>query len=162
MRPEGIQQIVDLMKLQYEFARSGQGWNEYAAAREKIAARMGRAPETFPGTPDDPYWQFIRRLYFHDPAPTLRRLHLPTLALFGELDNNILAEKNRAAWETALKTAGNRDYTLRILPKANHLLLEAKVGSNAEMPSLQRFTPAYFTTIHEWLARRVRGFRASR
>jgi uncharacterized protein len=162
MRPEGIQQIVGLMKLQYEFARSGQGWNEYTTAREKIAARMGRAPDTFPGTPDDPYWQFIRRLYFYDPAPTLGRLQVPTLAVFGELDNNIVAEKNRAAWETALKTSGNRDYTLRILPKANHLLLEAKVGSNPEMPSLQRFVPAYFSTIQEWLAQRARGFRASR
>jgi pimeloyl-ACP methyl ester carboxylesterase len=162
MRPEGIQQIVRLMKLQYEFARSGQGWNEYIAAREKMIARIGRAPDTFPGTQDDPYWQFIRRLYFYEPAPTLRRLQVPTLALFGELDNNIIAEKNRAAWETALKTGGNRDYTLGILPKANHLLLEAKVGSNAEMPSLQRFVPAYLTTVQEWLAQRARGFRASR
>ena len=101
-------------------------------------------------------------MYFYDPAPTLRQLQVPTLALFGELDNNILAEKNRAAWEAALKAGGNRDYTLRILPKANHSQLEAKVGSNAEMASLQRFVPAYFTTIHDWLAKRVRGFGPSR
>lgn len=162
LRPEGVQQIVGLMKLQYDFARSGRGWDEYAAAREKIVARLGRAPDTFPGTPDDPYWQFIRRLYFYDPAPTLRRLQVPTLALFGELDNNILAEKNRSAWEAALKTGGNRDFTLRILPKANHLMLEAKSGSNAEIPSLQRFVPAYSATVQEWLAKRVRGFRASK
>jgi uncharacterized protein len=162
LRPEGVQQIVGLMKLQYEFARSGRGWDDYAAAREKIVARLGRAPDTFPGTPDDPYWQFIRRLYFYDPAPTLRRLQVSTLALFGELDNNILAERNRSAWEAALKTGGNRDYTLRILPKANHLMLEAKSGSNAEIPSLQRFVPAYSATVQEWLAKRVRGFRASK
>jgi len=55
-------------------------------------------PDSFPGAPEHPYWQFIRRLYFYDPAPTLRQLHVPTLALFGELDNNIIAAKNRAAW----------------------------------------------------------------
>jgi hypothetical protein len=49
------------------------------------------------------------------------------------MDNNIMAEKNQAAWEPALKAGGNRDYTLRILPKANHLQLEAKAGSNAEL-----------------------------
>jgi uncharacterized protein len=162
LRPEGVQQIVGLMKLQYEFARSGRGWDDYTAAREKIVARRGRAPDTFPGTPDDPYWLFIRRLYFYDPAPTLRRLQVSTLVLFGELDNNILAERNRSAWEAALKTGGNRDYTLRILPKANHLMLEAKSGSNAEIPSLQRFVPAYSATVQEWLAKRVRGFRASK
>ncbi len=52
---------------------------------------MGAAPDTIPGTPDHPYWQFIRRLYFYDPVPTLRQLQVPTLALWGELDNNILA-----------------------------------------------------------------------
>lgn len=163
MRPQGIEQILGLMKLQYEFARTGQGWDQYAAAREKIAARLGAAPPgTFPGTPDHPSWQFIRRLYFYDPAPTLRQLQTPTLALFGELDNNIVAEKNKAAWEAALKAGGNRAYTLRILPKANHIQLEAKIGSNAEMASLRRFVPAYFTTIREWLAKRIRGFGASR
>ena len=101
-------------------------------------------------------------MYFYDPAPTLRQLQVPTLALFGELDNNILAEKNRAAWEAALKAGGNRDYTLRILAGANHAQLEAKVGNNAEMASLQRFVPAYFATIEEWLAKRIRGFGPSR
>jgi pimeloyl-ACP methyl ester carboxylesterase len=163
MKPQGIEEIVGLMKLQYQFARTGHGWDEYAATRAKIAARLGGSPpDTFPGTADHPYWQIIRRLYFYDPAPTLNRLQVPTLALFGELDNNIVAEKNQAAWEAALKAGGNRDYTLRILPKANHLQLEAKVGSNAEMASLQRFVPAYFRTIQDWLAKRIRGFGTSR
>jgi pimeloyl-ACP methyl ester carboxylesterase len=161
MRPEGLAQLVGLMKLQYEFARTGEGWGDYAAAREKVAARLGgKPPDAFPGTPDHPYWQFIRRLYFYDPAPTLRQLQVPTLALFGELDNNIVAEKNKAAWEAALKAGGNPDYTLRILPKANHLQLEAKVGSSAEMASLQRFVPEYSATVKDWLAKRVRGFGA--
>jgi len=159
LRPQGIEQIVGLMRLQYDFARTGQGWKQYASAREKIAARMGTPPGSFPGTPDDPYWQFIRRIYFYDPTPTLRQLKLLVLALFGELDNNIMPEKNKAAWEAALSAGGNRDYTLRILPKGNHLQLEAKVGSNQEMPSLQRFVPAYFSTIQGWLAQRIPGFR---
>jgi pimeloyl-ACP methyl ester carboxylesterase len=158
MKPETVEQIVGVMKLQYEFARTGQGWDAYAAAREKLASRLGRPPDTFPATADHPYWGFIRRLYFYDPAPTLRRLQVPTLALFGELDNNIVAEKNKAAWDSALSVAGNRDYTSRILPRANHIQLEAKVGSNAEMPSLHRFVPVYSATVREWLARRIRGF----
>jgi len=109
-----------------------------------------------------PYLQFIRRLYFYDPAPTLRQLQVPTLALFGELDNNIVADKNKAAWETALKAGGNRDYTLKVLPKANHYQWEAKVGSNGEMASLKRFVPEYYTTIQDWLAKRIRGFRTEK
>jgi pimeloyl-ACP methyl ester carboxylesterase len=162
MPAQAVDQIVGLMKLQYEFARTGQGWDEYAATRQRIVAKMGPAPDSIPGTPDHPYWQFIRRSYFYDPVPTLRQLQTPTLALWGELDNNILADKNRAAWEAALKASGNRDYTLKILTKANHAQFEAKAGSNAEMKSLQRFVPDYFTTIQDWLARRIRGFAAPR
>ena len=70
--------------------------------------------------------------------------------------------KNKAAWDAALKVSGNRDYTLRILPKANHSQWEAKVGNNAEMASVTRFVPEYFTTIQEWLGKRLPGFDRSR
>jgi uncharacterized protein len=158
MPRETVEAIIAVLKLQYEFARTGEGWDEYAAAREKLAARLGKPPDTIPGTPDHPHWKVIRRTYFYDPVPTLRQLQVPTLALWGELDNNILAEKNKSAWEAALKTGGNRDSTLKILPKANHAQWEAKIGSNAEMKSLQRFVPAYFTIVEDWLANRIRGF----
>jgi pimeloyl-ACP methyl ester carboxylesterase len=157
MRREVVAHIVDVMTLQAGYARTGDGWEAYAAAREKLAARLGRPPANFPATQDDPYWQFIRPMYRYDPSPTLRQLQVPTLALFGELDNNILPEKNTAAWEAALKAGDHRDYTLRTLPKANHIQLEAQVGNNAEIASLRRFVPLYYTTIHEWLARRVPG-----
>jgi len=154
-----VADITGLIGLQYDFARTGKGWEAYAAARATLVARMGAPPETaFPSTPDHPQWQAIKRTYFYDPTPTLRQLRVPTLAIWGELDNNIVAEKNRPAWERALKAAGNRDYTLVVLPKANHAMLEAKVGSNAETKSLQRFVPAYFTTVNGWLARHLQGF----
>jgi hypothetical protein len=83
-------------------------------------------------------------------------LRVPVLALFGALDNNILAEKNKNAWESALKERGNADYTLQILPNGNHYCLEAKIGNNGEIPSLKRFVPAYVSTIRDWLAKRIR------
>jgi uncharacterized protein len=161
MKPPMVSAIVGLLKLQYEFARTGQGWEEYAAARQKLAAQMGPPPESFPGTPDHPYWQTIKRSYFYDPGPIIRQLRLPVLAIFGELDNNIVAEKNKSAWEAGLKAGGNRDYTLVILPKANHLQFEATAGSNAEMPSLKRIVPAYFSTVQNWLAKRLPGLNGS-
>ncbi len=158
MKPQTIDRIISVMTLQYAFARTGEGWDEYMAARGALAGRLGSPPETFPARRDHPLWQMMRRLYLYDPAPTIRQLQTPTLALFGELDNNILAEKNKAAWQAALEAGGHPDYTLRILPKANHIQLEAKVGNNAEMATLQRFVPEYFSTIQEWLAKRIPGF----
>jgi hypothetical protein len=94
-------------------------------------------------------------------VPTLRQLQTRVLGLFGELDNNILAEKNKNVWETALKEGGNRDYTLRILSRANHEMFAANVGNNKEMPSLQGFVPEYMTAVLDWLAKRIRGFQVA-
>ena len=151
------------MMLQYEYLRTGQGWERYIAARNKISTQMGgNPPETFPSRPDHPYLQFIRPLIVYDPAPALRAIRLPVLALFGELDNNIVPEKNRAAWEAALRASSHPDYTLRILPKANHAMLDAKAGNNAEMKSLQRFVPAYSEVVLDWLSKRLEGFAVQR
>lgn len=156
MKPDTVAAIISIMKLQYEYARTGEGWDEYAAARDKLAARIGQPPETMPGAKDDPHWDTLRRTYFYDPAPVLRRLEVPVLALFGELDDNILAVKNERAWEAALKAGRHPDYTMRILPEANHYLWDASPGTSAEMASLQRFAPEYFAMVREWLGKRVR------
>ena len=63
----------------------------------------------------------------------------------------------RTGREAALKAGGHPGYTLRIIPRANHLHLEAKTGSNPEMATLQRFVPEYFSTVRSWLASRVEG-----
>jgi pimeloyl-ACP methyl ester carboxylesterase len=150
-----IDNVVGLMKLQYDYARTGNGWDAYAAKRAQMVARMGQAPASFPDTPVDPYWESIRRIYFYDPAPTLRRLTTPALGVWGELDNNIIAEKNKSAWDEALRAAGNRDYTLKILSKADHSQWEARTGSNEEMKSLNGFVPEYQSTVRDWIAHHV-------
>jgi pimeloyl-ACP methyl ester carboxylesterase len=155
MPEQAVDDIIGLMTLQYEYARTGNGWEAYAARRAQLVAKMGQAPPSIPGTPDDPYFGFIRRIYFYDPGPTLRRLTTPTLGIWGELDNNIVAEKNKAAWDAALSAAGNRDYTLKILPKADHAQWEAQTGSNEEMKSLNGFVPEYQATVRDWVAHHV-------
>jgi hypothetical protein len=72
--------------------------------------------------------------------------------------NNIVANKNKAAWDAALSVARNQDYTLVVLPRANHSQWEAKVGNNGELPTLSGFVPGYFTTINDWLAKRIRAY----
>jgi pimeloyl-ACP methyl ester carboxylesterase len=157
MPAPAVGRVIDLMTVQHEFARTGRGWDRYAAQRTALASRMGGPPESFPGTPDHPRWQSIRRLHFYDPAPTLRRLRVPTLAIFGQRDNNIMPEKNAAAWKVSLEAGGHRDYELHVLDSANHFQLEAVRGTNAEIATLQRFVPGYRKTIEDWLIPRLGG-----
>ncbi len=151
-----ISEMVRLFQLQCAYARTGEKWEEYMAAIQKLSARMGGSPpKNVPTTRDDPFWEFMRRTYFYDPVPTLEKLRCPTLAIFGGLDNNVLPEKNQAAWEGALKRGGNPDYKTVVLAGADHIMMAARVGSSAEMPSLQRLVPEYSTTIGNWLAARI-------
>ena len=152
-----IAEAVALTKLSYDFARTDRGWNEYLAARKKLENKAWLPYIGAPATRDDPQWALMRLVYFYDPIPTLKKVRCPTLAFFGGLDLNVLPEKNKAKWKSALEEAGNRDYTLLILPKGNHVLMEAKAGSTEEFPSLQRFLPEYFTTVLNWFSRRIRG-----
>src|SRR5205085_9610056 len=71
-RPEVIEQIISLMRLEYRFAQTGEGWEEYIAARQQLATRFGGVPPpNFPGTQEDPLWRTMRAFYFYDPGPTL-------------------------------------------------------------------------------------------
>jgi len=77
------------------------------------------------------------------------------MAIFGGLDNNVLPEKNQAAWEGALKRGGNPDYETVVLAGADHIMMAARVGSSAEIPSVRGRVPEYSTTIGNWLAARI-------
>lgn len=71
--PPMIDQIVELVRLQYEYLHTGQGWENYLAARERIVTRMGgNPPEAFPATQDSPWLRFIRPLILYDPGPPIR------------------------------------------------------------------------------------------
>jgi pimeloyl-ACP methyl ester carboxylesterase len=153
-----VAEAVSLIKLAYNYARTGERWDEYLAARRNLENRSWLPYIGAPATRDDAQWVLMRLTYFYDPIPALKNVHCPTLAFFGGLDVNVLPEKNKTKWETALKESGNRDYTLLTLAEGNHVLMEAKTGSTEEFPSLQRFLPEYFGTLRTWMSHRIRGF----
>jgi dienelactone hydrolase len=62
-----------------------------------------------------------------DPAPVLRRLSVPTLALFFGLDVQVLAEQNADPMRDALADAGV-DAEVRVLDGLNHLMQPAETG----------------------------------
>ena len=82
-------------------------------------------------------------------------MHWPVLVLLGELDANAPAKVSAAIFERGLDKGGNRDYSVRILPKANHGLFEAETGYSVEWPRLKRYVPGYMDGITDWLLKRV-------
>ena len=91
-----------------------------------------------------------------DSVPLWEKVTCPVLAFFGELDWTVPPEPNRKALENALSKAGNKDYTIVVLPKANHLFLKAETGVQTEYPQLKNFIPAYFDSMKDWLSTRIK------
>jgi hypothetical protein len=65
---------------------------------------------------------------------------------------------NRPALERALAKGGNRDVTIKVMPKANHLYQEAKTGDVSEYTSLEKqFVPDLVPTLTAWIQQHVKG-----
>lgn len=93
-------------------------------------------------------------MYFlaYDPRPTLRRVHVPVLALDGSLDLQVPPKQDLASIDTALKRGGNRDYRVVELPGLNHLFQPAKTGSPSEYAAIeQTFSPDALQIIADWI-----------
>jgi pimeloyl-ACP methyl ester carboxylesterase len=149
-----IEEAIAYQKLDDAFTRTGEGWDRLQAAYQKAAARKAEWVEP-PRPKDDWFRPFYRAIMDHDPVPDLEQLRCPVLAFFGEVDVDVPPEPNKTLMERALVAAGNRDQTIVVLAKANHLFLQAQTGVKTEYPRLRTFVPGYFDTMASWLRRQA-------
>jgi pimeloyl-ACP methyl ester carboxylesterase len=92
----------------------------------------------------------------YDPKPALEQVKCPALFLFGELDTQVPTKTHRMAIWDILKKSGNNDYTLKVIPRANHLFQCANTGSPSEYMSLEKqFVPGFLEFISDWVLKRV-------
>jgi fermentation-respiration switch protein FrsA (DUF1100 family) len=104
---------------------------------------------------NSPWFRFFLT---HDPAPVLRRVSVPVLALFGELDLQVPPGQNLPEIEAALREGGNADATVLELPGLNHLFQTAATGSPMEYPGIEEtISPAALEAISEWIRERTSG-----
>jgi len=97
-----------------------------------------------------------RRYLDFDPAKYWRQVKVPVLVVYGELDTQVDVKESQRIISRAHTKAQNRDHTVVVFPKANHILLEADRGCPDEYPRLSRIVPGYFNTLITWVLRRVR------
>jgi pimeloyl-ACP methyl ester carboxylesterase len=96
---------------------------------------------------------WYRYLLRYDPAPALRQLRIPVLAVNGSLDLQVPAKENLPAIRAALKN--NRDATIVELPGLNHLFQPATTGAVGEYRDIETtIAPAALDTMTEWIRKR--------
>jgi pimeloyl-ACP methyl ester carboxylesterase len=86
-----------------------------------------------------------------DPAPALRALRCPVLALFGERDLQVLPAQNEAPVAAALRDAGVKA-TVRTMPGLNHLFQPARRGTLDEYATIDvTCDPAVLVLVGDWI-----------
>src|SRR5688572_9622722 len=152
---EAVKNAVDFMKLKFEVARTGQGWDQVQATMEKYRNErwlpytnpprsLQRSTASWPG------------LMSYDPVTAFERLTCPAFIHWGELDSNMPVRASIPVIEQALKRAGNRDYTIKIFPKARHDLMQGVTGGDKEASRMTKFAPGYWDYMNNWLLKRVK------
>jgi pimeloyl-ACP methyl ester carboxylesterase len=147
---EEILTAMRFMHLMSGFSRTGGGWNEYSAMREKVKEKEWFKYVFAPKTRDPRNWQWGRMNWEYNPLRALARITAPTLVILGEHDKKVLPEVNRSIFEMAFTEAGNRDYTIKIIPDMNHSLVVSKRGGRKE-ETPNRLAPGLISTRVTWL-----------
>ena len=122
------------------------------ADEKKEAEKMKAAAETQMKMVLNPWFRF---LLTYDPAPTLRRVKCPVLALNGERDLQVPAKADLEVIEKALMEGGNKDATVKEMPKLNHLFQTCETGAPSEYGRIdETFAPAAIEEISGWIVKR--------
>ena len=94
---------------------------------------------------------WYRNFIAYDPAPTLRAVRAPVLALVGAKDVQVTATENAAALRRAL--SANPNARVVELPGLNHLFQTAGTGAVGEYGRIEEtIAPEALKTIGDWLA----------
>ena len=126
-----------------------------AAAKEKPGAEAGRLPAAQEASLHMMLSPWFRFFLAYDPRPALKKVNCPDLAINGERDLQVPPKENLPAIEAALKAGGNRDHTVKELPKLNHLFQTSQTGSPAAYGQIEEtFSPVALQVIGDWIVQR--------
>lgn len=94
---------------------------------------------------------WMRYYIEYDPAPTLAKVKVPILILFGDKDQQVTVDQNQQVMTEALAKGGNDQVTVKVIEGANHLFQKANTGSPNEYFSLPKeFIPELLPFITNW------------
>ena len=102
------------------------------------------------------YYPWLRFAITFEPASVLKKVKVPVLALFGELDLRVPPAQNLLPVSRALEESGNSDHTVLVLPKLNHQFQHCKTGSPRENAKIEEtIAPEILEMISKWILERT-------
>ncbi len=99
---------------------------------------------------------WFRYFLLFDPAVYLEKVNVPVLALVGDKDLQVPPKENLALIEGALKRAGNKNFTIVLMPGLNHLFQTAKTGLPSEYGEIEEtISPVALQTMSDWILKQT-------
>lgn len=137
----------------FEVLRTVEDADERRAKLRAILLESGEEALAQLGQIGSPWFRFFVR---HDPAPVLRRVTCPVLALNGALDLQVPATENLQAIAEALEAAGNTGFHVTEYPGLNHLFQHARTGAVTEYGEIEEtMSPEVLDDIARWIVART-------
>ena len=116
-------------------------------AMVEIGMPAGTPKHALLGQIGTPWFRYFLK---YDPAPNLRAIRVPVLAMNGSLDRQVSAKENLPAIRAALKD--DRDVTIVEIPGLNHLFQTAKTGAVGEYARIEEtVSPVALEQIASWI-----------
>jgi pimeloyl-ACP methyl ester carboxylesterase len=95
---------------------------------------------------------WFRYFMTYDPAPALRKVKCPVLAIGGSKDRQVPPQQNLPAIRRALEEGGNQHFAVKELPGLNHLFQTATTGAPSEYAQIEEtISPLALETISSWI-----------
>lgn len=139
--------------------QTGSGWRGVAGPLRRAQTQpwfpLLRIPPGFSVPPPPPVLAGYRAALIYDPSADLRKITVPTLALFGSLDRNVDAAAAARGFRAAFARAGMKDFTERVFPGADHLLMASRSGYEGDATEPDHFVRGYPRIMIDWLRTRA-------
>lgn len=149
-----VRRGADFMRLKYEVARTGKGWDQLQAMMEKARGERWLA-YTNPPTTLERLRQVYETVMTYDPVPAVEKLHIPVLAYWGGKDTYVPVPETVLAFKQAMTKAGNKNYVIKIYPQGNHSLLEDETGSPSTGGKEKEWPAGFWKMQTGWLLKHV-------
>src|SRR5215510_13420149 len=144
-----VKQGADFMRLKFEAAQTGAGWEQIQEIMIQAAGERWLA-YTNPPRSLERLRGFWERSATYNPVPALEKLNIPVFAYWGANDTYVPVTESAAAFKQAMARAGNKKYTVKIYPNSQHDLVEGS-GSPSIYRQLKHFPAGFWKGQTDWL-----------
>ena len=167
MEPENRERSLKAMR---EIFESLPEWQGTEADRVTLRDRLSQLWEQYPilvkmKLKKDPFVRdqfnaistpWYRQFLALNPAEYLQKVKCPVLAINGEKDTQVLADKNLNAIKSALDKGGNHQYEIKTYPGLNHLFQECETGRADEYGRIEEtVSPEVLSDITAWIKKQL-------